>query len=156
MNKAQGKFFIRKIQKNDLLELVQLEEIATDFPWSEKAHQDAITQNYPSLLIEIQSDIAAFIVFNAYVDECHLLNLVVKPEYQGHGFAKQLFQAMYQYAIDSHLSRIILEVRISNVAAINLYRQLGFKQIGERKNYYRGNPNQDLAREDAIVMEKIL
>jgi ribosomal-protein-alanine N-acetyltransferase len=40
-----------------------------------------------------------------------------------------------------------LEVRLSNVAAIELYKKMGFKQIGQRKNYYPAAEG----KEDAMV-----
>ena len=43
---------------------------------------------------------------------------------------------------------MILEVRASNLAAVNLYQKLGFKTIGTRRNYYQYNG----VKEDALVM----
>jgi ribosomal-protein-alanine N-acetyltransferase len=40
---------------------------------------------------------------------------------------------------------VILEVRESNIAAINLYKSVGFSQYGKRENYYKN--------EDAILFE---
>ena len=39
-----------------------------------------------------------------------------------------------------------LEVRVSNLAAINLYQQMGFAEVGRRKRYYENG-------EDALMME---
>ena len=41
---------------------------------------------------------------------------------------------------------ITLEVRVSNAAAIRLYRSLGFQPTGIRRGYYTDN------REDALIM----
>ena len=48
--------------------------------------------------------------------------------------------------------KIFLEVRISNEVAIDLYKKMGFKEIGLRRNYYRLREG----REDAILMSKTL
>ena len=48
--------------------------------------------------------------------------------------------------------KIFLEVRVSNIIAIDLYKASGFKEIGLRKNYYRTKDG----REDAILMSKSL
>ena len=47
-------------------------------------------------------------------------------------------------------NKILLEVRASNAAAIKLYLDFGFKEIGLRKDYYRLPEG----REDALVMSK--
>jgi ribosomal-protein-alanine N-acetyltransferase len=46
---------------------------------------------------------------------------------------------------------IFLEVRPSNIAAISLYKKMGFKQVGVRKGYY---PNGDQEREDALILRR--
>jgi ribosomal-protein-alanine N-acetyltransferase len=48
---------------------------------------------------------------------------------------------------------ILLEVRVSNEAAIRLYQRYGFSEIGRRKHYYPVAPG---VREDAIVMQLLL
>ena len=35
------------------------------------------------------------------------------------------------------IKRIILEVSNDNIAAINIYKKLGFKKVSKRKDYYR-------------------
>ncbi len=146
----------RNITKQNLPELLAIEQAATPFPWSEKAHADAIHCNYPSLLLEIENKIKGFVIFNWLADECHLLNIVIAPVSQGQGLAKALIMQMLELADSQNMSKVILEVRASNTPAMALYKKLGFEQIGLRKNYYRGNLTQESGREDAIVMKKAL
>jgi ribosomal-protein-alanine N-acetyltransferase len=56
-------------------------------------------------------------------------------------------------AAQQNFPRIILEVRPSNLAALTLYKSLGYAKIGLRKNYYPAD-SQTGSREDAIVMAK--
>lgn len=46
------------------------------------------------------------------------------------------------------IKRVLLEVGINNIEAIQLYKKLSFKKIATRKNYYKNN-------EDALIMEKL-
>ncbi|MRX28439.1 ribosomal protein S18-alanine N-acetyltransferase [Kangiella sp. HZ709] len=147
---------IRPLVDSNLEQILSIENNAAPFPWSKEAHQDAIIQQYPSLVLTQADMIAGFIVFNYYLDECHLLNLVIDPSFQSQGYGKKLANKMMEQAREKGMKTVILEVRESNSSAIKLYERLGFKQIGTRKNYYRGNLKQDLAREDAIVMQKPL
>jgi ribosomal-protein-alanine N-acetyltransferase len=75
--------------------------------------------------------------------ECELLNLAVGPEFRRRGIARQLVSALAGACCGS----VFLEVRESNLAARNLYKSMGFKEIGLRPGYY------DLPPEAAIVMK---
>ncbi|MFQ9359428.1 MAG: GNAT family N-acetyltransferase [Anaerobutyricum hallii] len=62
------------------------------------------------------------------------------------GIARKLLKQLLEEAKKQNLHRIYLEVRASNIAAVTLYEHAGFKEVGQRKNYY------DNPREDAILM----
>jgi ribosomal-protein-alanine N-acetyltransferase len=47
----------------------------------------------------------------------------------------------------------LLEVRPSNVRALQVYKRYGYAEIGRRKGYY---PAHEGRREDAIVMRYLL
>jgi ribosomal-protein-alanine N-acetyltransferase len=64
-----------------------------------------------------------------------------------------MMNAIEGVAAQQKIPRIILEVRPSNVSALNLYEGLGYEQIGMRKNYYPVDPASGL-REDACVFAK--
>lgn len=82
--------------------------------------------------------------------------MVVAPDYQRQGLAKRLIEQLLSVAIDNQMSKVILEVRESNLSAIALYKNFGFEQIGTRKNYYRGKENDLMERENALVMQLLL
>ena len=64
-----------------------------------------------------------------------------------------MMHAIEVVAAQQQMPRIILEVRPSNELALNLYRSLGYDQIGTRKNYYPVDGTSG-RREDATVMAK--
>jgi len=70
----------------------------------------------------------------------------VDPDYQRRGIGYQLLQACEELA---KLPRVKLTVRISNDAAISLYKKAGYRTIDIWKKYYSDG-------EDGLVMEKIL
>lgn len=72
--------------------------------------------------------------------------VAVTPAAQGRGVGRQLLDSLVQTAAEGGASELLLEVRADNVAAQNLYRSIGFKQIARRRNYYQpGNI-------DALIM----
>ncbi|WP_251359325.1 ribosomal protein S18-alanine N-acetyltransferase [Kangiella sp. TOML190] len=151
---------IASLSKSDLDSIVELESKVHPFAWSRQAHLDSIEAGYPSLVLTENNQLIGFVIFNYLSDECHLLDIAVDRQHLRQGHAKRLLSAMLEKARQAGMIKVILEVRASNLAALNLYLALGFERIGLRKNYYRGYidnmPKQEKGREDAIVMEKAL
>ena len=83
------------------------------------------------------------------VDEVHLLNITVAPEFRGEGWARVMLDALAIWARGQGADWLWLEVRVGNERAIQVYGAHGFRQVGRRKNYY---PNDGGQREDALVM----
>lgn len=74
--------------------------------------------------------------------ETEILNLAVAPAWRRRGVARALLDGVLRKAS----GEIFLEVRESNTAARQLYRAVGFQEIGVRRDYY------DEPSEAAIVM----
>jgi ribosomal-protein-alanine N-acetyltransferase len=73
----------------------------------------------------------------------------VHPQYLRQGIATKLLNQLLQDAKKKKTARILLEVRVSNIAACALYQKVGFEIDGRRKNYY---PTNTVLREDALLM----
>ena len=83
------------------------------------------------------------------VDEVHLLNFTVAPEFQRQGWAPLMLEALAGWAQAQKAQWLWLEVRASNQRALTIYARNGFRRVGLRKGYY---PGVATVREDAIVM----
>jgi ribosomal-protein-alanine N-acetyltransferase len=79
------------------------------------------------------------------VDEAHVTNIAVAPDYQRRGVATRLLAELAWAAIEHGATALTLEVRISNIGAQALYARFGFRPAGVRRQYYENV-------EDAIVM----
>lgn len=80
------------------------------------------------------------------LDESHITNIAVLKEHRGQGTGKCLTHGLLQYLSNLGAAYATLEVRRSNDIAQNLYKSLGFVQLGVRKRYYADNG------EDALIM----
>ena len=78
-------------------------------------------------------------------DSAHVTNITVDPLQQRSGVGTRLLLALARDAIAMAAPTLTLEVRVGNVAALQLYERFGFTPAGIRKRYYEG-------RDDAIVM----
>ena len=82
-------------------------------------------------------------------DQLEVLLLAVAPDERRGGGASALLAAALAAARRAGLGGAQLEVRVSNAAAIGLYRSHGFAEVGRRPRYYEG-------REDAVLMSLAL
>ncbi|MBQ4032317.1 MAG: GNAT family N-acetyltransferase [Bacilli bacterium] len=91
-------------------------------------------------------ELVGFIHLSKSYEVVDIVNIVVDINKRKMGIGKKLVQYVCN-AFDD-VESIMLEVRESNEAAINLYKKCGFVEINRRKKYY-GN-------EDAIIMKKVI
>jgi [ribosomal protein S18]-alanine N-acetyltransferase len=78
-----------------------------------------------------------FALFRHVLDEAELLLIAVRPNRQRSGVGAQLMSSVVEKLKGAGVTSIHLEMRIDN-PAFAFYRQLGFDQIGQRREYYRG------------------
>lgn len=138
----------------DLSLLTTLESAAHITPWSEQMLIESLTNQNLFLKLSLGNKLIGYQVLMPIVDELELLNIVISTDYQGKGYGCFLLNHLVQYAQTNKLSRILLEVRESNLSAIHLYQKFGFEKVGLRKNYYvRPTENNQKSFENAIIMQ---
>lgn len=143
---------ITKISELDLSLLENIayleKEILPD-PWDEKSLQSTMAQPHGNIwAVEENNQVIAYLIFYTMGDEIEIARIAVLPEHRGKGYGKKLLDELFKYARENNTNQILLEVRGNNEAAISLYKNQGFENIGIRKGYYT-NP-----LEDAIIMNK--
>lgn len=140
--------------ESDLDDVLAVEERVHIHPWTRGNFTDSLAHGHVGQLVrDSQGRLIGFFLTMAIVDEVHLLDIAVDTPYQGKGVGKLLLDGLVAVARAQQMHLILLEVRVSNSAAIHLYTRYGFREIGRRKHYYPVAPN---VREDAIVMQLLL
>lgn len=134
---------------NDLDTLMAVEERAYTYPWTRGNFTDALASGYQIQLIKGGNELIGYFVAMLGVDEAHLLNITVAPEFQRQGWALVLLNALTLWARGQGAQWLWLEVRMNNQRARHIYGQYGFREVGVRKRYY---PAANGLREDAVVM----
>ena len=129
--------------------VMALEQRSYSHPWTRGNFQDAMAHGYRTELLLGGDQLLGYFVAMPGVDEVHLLNLTVAPEFQRQGWAQVLLDALQLWARSRNAQWLWLEVRKSNLRAQSVYEACGFRRVGERKRYY---PAEGGAREDALVM----
>jgi len=146
----QADFFIRPMHEEDIKGVMDIENQAYNYPWSAQIFRDCLRVGYCCWVMEHQQAIIAYGIMTVAVGESHVLNLCVSPDYRSRGLGKRLMTHLLGVAHDHGADMTFLEVRPSNFAAIKLYMELGFDEIGIRRNYYPAR----MGREDALILAR--
>jgi [ribosomal protein S18]-alanine N-acetyltransferase len=143
-----------RMSEENIYPVLAIERSVYPFPWSRNVFISAILEGHDCWVARDASNIiVGYFVLMQVVDEAHLLTIAVKQDLHGRGIGRKLLEQVIARARAMSAESILLEVRPSNVRAVELYERYGFKEIGRRKNYYQALENE---REDAIVMRLVL
>ena len=132
--------------------IMNVEKNSFTIPWSRQSFVDELNNSLAVYFVATDSTEGAigYIGFWNVAGECDITNIAVLPSFRKSGIGSRLLSEAISYCKKNTLSRLTLEVRITNTPARSLYSKFGFTEIGIRKNYYADT------KEDAIIMEKIL
>ncbi len=137
---------IESVAPEDVKRVLEIEKLSFKDPWSRFAFESELL-NKDSIFLKALTDnnIAGYIIVRKLLDEFHIMNIAVSPEYRKKGIAQALLDQATKNLSSGKL--LLLEVRKSNIAAISLYQKNGFCTLHTRKAYYSDG-------EDAVVMTK--
>lgn len=139
---------ITEMGPDDLAEVMELEREIFSWPWSEDMFLDELDRDYSFILLarEPSGLLAGFICFWMLIDEMHILNLGVRTRYRRLKVASKLVREGLRFCYARGARAATLEVREKNHAAIGLYKSMGFREAGLRKDYYES------PRDNAVIM----
>ncbi len=123
--------------------LSEIEKQCFSVPWSEKSLVEELENKAAKFFVaESDNDVLAYVGMHVISDEAYIANLAVKVDYRRMGIGTSLINHTLNFAKKNKLKFLTLEVRESNLSAIRLYKSLGFKNVGKRKNFYN-KPTED-------------
>ncbi len=140
----------RRMQLEDVEQVMMVEHEVYEFPWTERIFSDCIRVGYQCWLAQQQLSIVGHAVISVTAGESHMLNLSIAKQYQRKGFGRQFIEFLVEEARQKDAQTMLLEVRPSNSAAISCYNAAGFNEIGCRKDYYPAPEG----REDALLFAR--
>lgn len=138
----------RKMTIHDVNEVYEIEKQSFTLAWTKEAFEQEMLKNEFAyyVLAETQEGVVGYCGMWLVMDEAHITNIAISPKERGKKFGEALMREAIKTAKAQGAKLMTLEARVSNIAALNLYKKLGFKNGGIRKGYYTDN------QEDAIVM----
>lgn len=134
----------------DVEAILALEHSGHAHPWSAEQFRRELANPAAHIeLLEHDGTVAGFLCWWLVAGEVEIHNVVTATSFRRRGIARRLLEYVLAAAATSGADRVLLEVRVGNVAAIALYHAFGFVDCGVRRRYYADG-------EDALLMEKRL
>ena len=142
---------VRRAMIEDAKEIFAIEMECFSVPWSLDSIETELLNEDKKLyyVVEDANGVVGYAGAWIVYDEGQITNIAIRPSARRQGFGAKLTSALIEECFKRGMHEIFLEVRISNLSALSLYRQLGFTVKGMRKNYY-SEP-----KEDAYIMSLI-
>jgi ribosomal-protein-alanine N-acetyltransferase len=130
--------------------ILDIEKGCFKIPWSRKSMEGELERVERGLayyfVALVDGEVAGYGGMWHVVTEGHITNIAVAERYRHQGIGNAIVTKMMDKAVELDMLGVTLEVRVSNKAAIGLYKKHGFSLEGLRKEYYDDN------REDAYIM----
>ena len=142
---------VRRATIEDAKEIFAIEMECFSIPWSLDSIETELLNEDKKLyyVVEDANGVVGYAGAWLVYDEGQITNIAIRPSARRQGFGAKLTSALIEECFKRGMHEIFLEVRISNLSALSLYRKLGFTVKGMRKNYY-SEP-----KEDAYIMSLI-
>ena len=142
---------IRPASSDDIESIVEIENSTNLMPWTKAQFISSMEVGHYSTVLEHAETIIGFAIYSPIIPESHLLNIAIDPPYHRKGLGDKLLKQVILQNKAIGIKVINLEVRVSNLVAINLYKKNGFYKDAIRQDYY-SKPE----KEDALLMSLII
>jgi ribosomal-protein-alanine N-acetyltransferase len=139
---------IEPMRRRHLRSVLRIEQQVYPRPWSSSLFMSelALQSTRAYFVARIGRELVGYAGLMMTLEEAHVTTIAVDPKRHRAKIGTRLLLVLAREAIARGATAITLEVRMSNVAAQDLYRRFGFGPVGVRKNYYQE------VNEDALVM----
>jgi ribosomal-protein-alanine N-acetyltransferase len=141
-------FHIRWMIRRDLADVLQIEADTFEFSWSEEEFVRCLRQrNCIGMVAELDDKVVGYMIYELHKNRLHVLNFAVASEYRRRGVGSKMASKLVAKLTSQRRSRILLEVRETNLAAQLFFRKQGFRAVSVLRDYYEDTT------EDAYVMQ---
>jgi ribosomal-protein-alanine N-acetyltransferase len=139
---------VRWMIRRDMLEVLCIEKEAFEFPWSDEDFTRCLRQrNCIGMVAELADSVVGFMIYELHRSRLHMLNFAVARSHRRLGIGTQMMRKLAAKLAPERRTRIVLEVRETNLPAQLFFRSIGYRAISVLKDFY-----QDSA-EDAYLMQ---
>lgn len=134
------------MQEEDLSSVLDIGRQSMAHPWSRVQLNGELQFPGGVLLVAEQGCLCGYAFFRQAGPEAELLQLAVLPACRRQGVGSTLVRSGLKRLYNRQAEVCFLEVRSRDAAAYDFYLQVGFQQVGRRRNYYSSPVD------DAVIM----
>ncbi len=146
--KQEVRVHIRWMIRRDMPEVLATENESFEFPWLEEDFIRCLRQrNCIGMVAEHEDRVVGFMIYELHKNRIHVHNFAVAREYRRRGVGSQMVAKLIAKLSSQRRSRVVLEVRETNLAAQLFFRENGFRAVSVLRSYYEDTP------EDAYLMQ---
>ncbi len=146
--KQEIRVHIRWMIRRDMPEVLQIERESFEFPWVDEDFIRCLRQrNCIGMVAEHEGRVVGFMIYELHRARIHVLNFAVAGLYQRLGVGSQMVAKLIAKLSVQRRSRIVLEIRETNLDAQLFFRENGFRAISVLHKFYDDTP------EDAYLMQ---
>lgn len=143
----QSAAHVRWMIRRDMLEVMTIENLSYERPWSEEDFLDVLRQrNVIGLVAEHGEKVVGLMVYELMKPRIELANIAVHPSWRRTGIAAKMIARMVNTLNPVRRNRISANVRETNLAAQLFFKAQGFRAVKVKRGFY------DDTHEDAIRM----
>lgn len=141
---------IRWAIRRDMDDILAIENAVFPLPWGEEDFIRCLRQrNSIGMVAERDQFTAGFMIYELHKSRLQLLNFAVHPNHARQGVGTALVNKLIGKLQPQRRSRILLEVRETNLAAQMFFSAQGFQATSVLRNFY----DEPDANEDAYLFE---
>lgn len=140
--------------RRDMQDIHRIENaLFCDQAWTEEDFVRCLRQrNCIGMTAEnYEGDIVGYMIYELHRTRLHLLNFAVDPGYHRKGIGRQMIGKLVAKLSHQRRTKIVTEVRESNLSALYFFKSMGFLAVGLLKDYYQ-EPGHE-CDDDAILLE---
>lgn len=132
----------REATESDADIIAHIESLSFKTPWSKEMILSEIKEPISHFFLAVtQERVVGYFGFLHILDELHILNVAVDPDFRRMGVGKAMMAILKEQLTRLSCRAATLEVRESNSDAIRLYERAGFTLAGVRPHYYMDKEN---------------
>ncbi len=144
----QVRIHIRWMIRRDMPEVLKIESESFEFPWSEEDFIRCLRQrNCIGMVAEHDERVVGFMIYELHKTRLHILNFSVASQFRRRHVGTQMASKLISKLSSQRRTRIVLEVRETNLDAQMFFKNSGFKAVSVLRSYYDDTP------EDAYLMQ---
>ena len=147
-SRQQSRIHIRWMIRRDMSEVLNIESESFEFPWSEEDFVRCLRQrNCIGMVAEYEDRVVGFMIYELHRTRLHVLNFAVCSDFRRRAVGAQMVAKLSGKLSSGRRTRILLEVRETNLDAQVFFRSQGFRAVSVLRDFYEDTT------EDAYLMQ---